>query len=57
MAEEINIKAVIDAAGSAKTLGELKQSLRDIKSAALQVGEGSKDFGKLTAAAGAAACL
>ena len=50
--EEIKIKAVIDAAESAKTVGELKKALRDLRSAALQVEEGSDAFNRITRSAG-----
>lgn len=51
MLEQISIEAIIDTANSVQTIGELKQSLRDLKSAALQVKEGSKEFDNLTLAA------
>jgi hypothetical protein len=50
--DEIKIKAVIDAADSAKTVAELKKALRDLKSAALQVEEGSDAFNRITQTAG-----
>ena len=52
MAENINIKVLIDAAESAKTIQETKKALRDLKTAALQVEEGSKAFNDITTAAG-----
>ena len=42
--DEIKIKAMIDAADSAKTIQELKKALRDLKSAAVEVGESSQYF-------------
>jgi outer membrane murein-binding lipoprotein Lpp len=50
--EEIKIKALIDAADSAKTIQELKKALKDLKSAAVEAGEGSEAFNRITAAAG-----
>jgi hypothetical protein len=50
--DEIKIKALIDAADSAKTIQELKKALRDLKSAAVEVGEGSESFNRITQAAG-----
>ena len=50
--DEIKIKAVIDAAESAKTVAELKKALKDLRSAALQVEEGSDAFSRITQAAG-----
>lgn len=52
MAENINIKVLIDAAESAKTIQETKKALRDLRTAALQVEEGSQAFQDITAAAG-----
>lgn len=52
MAENINIKVLIDAAESAKTIQETKKALRDLRTAALQVEEGSQAFNDITAAAG-----
>lgn len=52
MAENINIKVLIDAADSAKTIQETKKALRDLKTAALQVEEGSQAFQSITTAAG-----
>ena len=48
----INIKVIIDAAESAKTVQQTRQALKDLKSAALQVEEGSDAFVALTRAAG-----
>lgn len=50
--DEIKIKALIDAADSAKTIQELKKALRDLKSAAVEVGESSEYFNRITQAAG-----
>ena len=50
--DEIKIKAMIDAADSAKTIQELKKALRDLKSAAVEVGESSQYFEQITSAAG-----
>lgn len=52
MAENINIKVLIDAAESAKTIQETKKALKDLRSAALQVEEGSQAFNDITTAAG-----
>ena len=52
MAEQINIKLLIDAAESAKTVAETKKALRDLKTAALSVEEGSTAFQKINQAAG-----
>lgn len=52
MAENINIKVLIDAAESAKTIQETKKALRDLRTAALQVEEGSQAFNDITTAAG-----
>jgi hypothetical protein len=52
MAEQINIKLLIDAAESAKTVAETKKALRDLRSAALQVEEGSQAFSQIQEAAG-----
>jgi len=52
MAEQINIKLLIDAAESAKTVAETKKALRDLKTAALSVEEGSQAFQQITRASG-----
>lgn len=52
MAENINIKILIDAAESAKTVAETRKALKDLKSAALQVEEGSTAFESITKASG-----
>ena len=50
--QNINIKLLIDAAESAKTVAETKKALKDLRSAALQVEEGSQAFTSITTAAG-----
>ena len=52
MAEEVDVKLVIDTADSATSVSEIRKSIRDLKSAMNEVGEGSADFNKLAAAAG-----
>jgi hypothetical protein len=52
MAENINIKVLIDAAEAAKTVQETRKALKDLRSAALQVEEGSDAFRSVTTAAG-----
>ena len=52
MAENINIKLLIDAADAAKSVGETKKALRDLKTAALSLEEGSQAFNDITTAAG-----
>jgi hypothetical protein len=52
MAENINIKILIDASESAKTVAETRKALKDLKSAALQVEEGSVAFDQITKASG-----
>ena len=49
--ETVSIELLIENAGGAKSIGELKKSIRDLKSEALNVKEGSKEFVQLTAAA------
>lgn len=49
---DIKIKVALDQASSAKTLGDLKKSVRDLKGLALQAGEGTEGFNELTAAIG-----
>ena len=49
---EIKIKAAIDEAASAKTLGEFKKSIRELKGLALQAEEGSAAFNDVTSAIG-----
>lgn len=51
MAEKVTIEIAIENAGGAKTVGELKKAIKDLKNEALGVKEGSKEFVKLTAAA------
>ena len=53
MAENINLDLIINASQSVQTIGEARKALRDLKSAALQVSEGSEAFNKVTEAAGA----
>lgn len=50
--QSINIKLLIDAAESAKTVAETRKALKDLRSAALQVEEGSQAFTSITTAAG-----
>lgn len=52
MAETINIKLLIDAAESAKTVAETRKALKDLKTAALQVEEGSEAFTAINRASG-----
>lgn len=49
--EKIEIDVLIKAADSAKTVNELKKALKDLKSAALDAGQGSEAFNKYTKAA------
>lgn len=51
MADKVAIDLLINAAESAKSVKDLKQSMKDLKNAALEVGEGSKDFVRLAGAA------
>lgn len=51
-ANDVNIKINLDDYGSASTIGELKKQLKDLKSAALEAGEGSVAFDKITQKAG-----
>lgn len=50
--ESINIELLIQTANSAKSIGDVKKSLKELKSAALQIGEGGKGFEEITKAAG-----
>jgi len=52
MAQTIDIKVLIDAAESVKTIKEARQALKDLRSAALQVEEGSPAFIEVQRAAG-----
>lgn len=52
MAKEIELKIKLDTAESANSLKDIKKSLKELKNAALEAGEGSEAFNKLTAAAG-----
>ena len=56
MEQEIDIKiqAAIDAVDASKTLGELRKSIKDLKSLALEAEEGSKAFDTLTTKIGQA---
>jgi hypothetical protein len=49
---KVNIDLLINTANSAKSLKETKQAIKDLKDAALQVGEGTEEFNRLTQAAG-----
>jgi len=51
-ANDINLKINLDDYGSVSTIGELKKQLKDLKSAALEAGEGSVAFDKITQKAG-----
>jgi hypothetical protein len=50
--ETINIKVLLDTANSAKSIQETRKAIKDLTSAALQVGEGTSEFQQLTQAAG-----
>lgn len=50
--ENINLKILIDTANSAKSVKEIRDSMKELKAASLKVGEGTEDFRKLTDAAG-----
>ena len=52
MAEELVFKAVIESANAAKTLGDVKQSMKEINEELAKVPIGSKAFGELTTALG-----
>ena len=52
MAEDIALRVVIDAANSAQTLGEVKQSIKDITNELNKVPVGSQAFKDLTVALG-----
>ena len=52
MAENIKIDLLINAAQSAKTIGETKKALKDLKSEALNLKEGSAAFTRIATAAG-----
>ena len=45
---ELKIKTTLDNAATAKSLGEIKKSLKELKSTALEVGEGGAGFKQLT---------
>jgi hypothetical protein len=50
--QSINIDLLLNTADSARSLKEVKTSLRDLRDAALRAGEGTEEFHRLTAAAG-----
>lgn len=50
--QNINIKLLIDAADAAKTVGETRKAMRDLRAAAMSVEEGSESFIKINTAAG-----
>jgi len=52
MADNIKIDLLINAAQSAKTIGETKKALRDLKSEALNLKEGTAAFTRVATAAG-----
>jgi hypothetical protein len=52
MAEEVSIDLLINTANAANSIGEIKAAMRDLKSAALEAGEGSAEFMKIGQAAG-----
>ena len=54
MAKKVQIDLLINAANSAKTVGDLKKAIKDLKSAAVEAGEGSIEFNKYITAAGEA---
>lgn len=45
---EIKVKTTIETAESARSLGDIKKSIKELKSLALEVGEGGKGFTNLT---------
>ncbi len=49
---ETRIKIALDAADSAKSVGDLKKSMKELKSLALETGEGGKGFNEITLAVG-----
>ncbi len=52
MADNIDINLALDTAASVKSVGDMKKALKELKSQIAQVGEGSAEFKKLSAAAG-----
>jgi hypothetical protein len=50
--KKVEIDVLVNTAGSAKSVSDIKKSLKDLKAAALEFGEGSEGFKKATAAAG-----
>lgn len=51
-ANDVNLKINLDDYGSVSTIGELKKQLKELKSAALEAGEGSEAFNKISQKAG-----
>lgn len=51
-ANDINLKINLDDYGSVSTIGELKKQLKELKSAALEAGEGSAAFNQISQKAG-----
>jgi len=51
MAQEISLEVKIQTAMAAQSVGEIKQQLKELKTAMLQAGEGSAEFDKLAMAA------
>lgn len=49
---DVNLKINLDDYGSVSTIGELKKQLKELKSAALEAGEGSEAFDKISQKAG-----
>jgi hypothetical protein len=49
---KVEIDLLVNTAESAKSVSDIKRSLKDLKAAALEFGEGSEGFRKATAAAG-----
>jgi hypothetical protein len=49
---KVQIDLLVNTAESAKSVSDIKRSLKDLKAAALEFGEGSEGFKKATAAAG-----
>jgi hypothetical protein len=50
--KKVEIDLLVNTAESAKSVSDIKRSLKDLKAAALEFGEGSEGFRKATAAAG-----
>ncbi len=51
-ANDVNLKINLDDYGSVSTIGELKKQLKELKSAALEAGEGSEAFNQISQKAG-----